>query len=226
MERKTFKFEVKDINEEEGVIEGYGSTFDSEPDSYGDIVDQGAFTKTIKENADTIVSLAPNHNTSEPIGLPELTEDKKGLFARIKLVRGVQKAEEALLLAKAGVLKRMSIGYDTIKQETVGGLRHLKEVRLYDVSPVVFAANINAVITAVKSKEDLLTEAKEIIKSLQALLKEVEGKQEPVPATPAPEIDPEAAKLEETLNNIEAEIGGFDTKAAESRLEALLSQIK
>ena len=92
-ERKTIKFEVKQVDEEEGVIEGYGSTFSKIPDSYGDIVDEGAFTKTIKENSGNIVSLF-NHSVDEPIGKPELSVDKKGLLTRIKLVRGVQKAEE------------------------------------------------------------------------------------------------------------------------------------
>lgn len=150
MERKTIKFEVKDIDEETGIIEGYGATFSKTPDSYGDVIDAGAFTKTLKEDDGTIVSLF-NHNINEPIGLPELTQDKTGLHARIKLVKGVQRAEEVLMLAKAGVIKRMSIGYDTIKSDFVQGIRHLKEVKLYDVSPVVFAANREAEIVSVKS---------------------------------------------------------------------------
>lgn len=151
MERKTVKFEVKEVDEEQGVIIGYGSTFGGKPDPYNDIVDPGAFAKTIQENMDSIVSLAPNHDMSQPIGLPELREDKKGLYTKIKIVRGIQKAEETLLLAKAGVIKRMSIGYDAIKTEMIDGVRHLKEVRLWDVSPVVFAANSEALILAVKS---------------------------------------------------------------------------
>lgn len=149
MERKTLKFEVKQVDEEEGIIEGYAATFGGDPDSYGDIIDAGAFTKTLKENKDNIVSLF-NHNIQEPIGLPELKQDSKGLFVRIHLVRGVQRAEETLLLAKAQVIRRLSIGFDTIKQKMSGGIRHLQELKLYDASPVVFAANLNAVITEVK----------------------------------------------------------------------------
>ncbi len=232
MERKTVKFEIKAIDEEKGIIEGYGSTFDPEPDSYGDIVDEGAFTATIKNNSDSIVSLAPNHNTSEPIGKPELTQDKKGLFARIQLVRGVQKAEETLLLAKAGVIRRMSIGYDTIKQETKDGIRHLKEVRLYDVSPVVFAANTNAVITAVKSKEDIIAEAKDIIKTLQALLetKDSESLSDKTSPTRQDQSDPaqvqEAADMENVLNGIEVELSRFDIQKAEARINQLLAEFK
>jgi len=152
MERKTFRFEIKQVDEEQGIIEGYGSTFSKIPDSYGDIVDEGAFTKTIKENAGNIVSLF-NHSIMEPIGKPELSVDKKGLFARIQIVRGVRKAEETLLLAKAGVITQMSIGYNTIKESWEKGIRHLQEVKLYDVSPVIFAANPEAVIVGVKEAE-------------------------------------------------------------------------
>ena len=223
MERKTVKFEVKAIDEEQGIIEGYGSTFDQEPDSYGDIVDAGAFSKTIQENADTIVSLF-NHNHDQPIGLPELTQDKKGLFVKIKVVRGVQKAEETLLLAKAGVIKRMSIGYDTIKQEMKDGIRHLKEVRLYDVSPVVFAANTNAVITDVKADDGSYAKTLNAAHAaLQALLARVEGKQEPELSTPDPETEPEAADV--VLDGLKAELDGFDRADAEARIEAMLTKI-
>lgn len=150
MERKTVKFEVKAVDEESGIIEGYGATFSSKPDSYGDIIDPGAFSKTLKENKDSIVSLF-NHNVMEPIGLPELKQDANGLHAKIRLVMDIQKARDTLALARAGVIKRMSIGYDTVKSDFIDGVRHLKEVRLYDVSPVIFAANQEARILSVKA---------------------------------------------------------------------------
>ena len=150
MERKAINFYVKGIDEATGVIEGYGATFSDKPDAYGDIIDHGAFTKTLKENEGNIVSLF-NHYIMEPIGLPELSEDKNGLYAKIHLVMEIQKARDVLALAKAGVIKTMSIGYDTIKSEFIDGIRHLKEVKLYDVSPVIFAANPEARIVAVKA---------------------------------------------------------------------------
>ena len=76
LERKTVKFEVKDVNEEEGTFSGYASTFSDEPDSYGDIVDPGAFKKTLKAQKGQIVSLF-NHSIMEPIGKPTvMTEDE------------------------------------------------------------------------------------------------------------------------------------------------------
>ncbi len=79
-EIKTFKFEVKEVDEEEGTFTGYAATFSKIPDSYGDIIDPGAFKKTIKERNKQIKILW-NHYILEPIGRPtKLEEDEKGLY--------------------------------------------------------------------------------------------------------------------------------------------------
>jgi hypothetical protein len=46
MLHKDFGLEIKAVAED-GVIEGYGSTFGGEPDSYGDIVMPGAFAESL-----------------------------------------------------------------------------------------------------------------------------------------------------------------------------------
>jgi len=149
-ERKTVKFEVKQVDEDAGTFEGYAATFSKKPDSYGDIIDKGAFTKTLKE-AGNRVKILFNHSIMEPIGKPtELSEDDKGLFVKGKLSLGVQRARETLSLMKDGVITELSFGYDTMKESYQGGIRHLQEVRLWDTSPVVFAANQEAVIMSVK----------------------------------------------------------------------------
>jgi len=151
-EVKTFSFEVKAIDEEEGIFEGYAATFSKTPDSYGDIIDKGAFKKTLKERFKRIKILW-NHSVMEPIGKPlELTEDDKGLFIKGKLSLGVQRAKEVLSLMKDGVITEMSIGYDAIKAPFRDGTRHLEEIRLWDASPVVFAANPDALVTSVKAE--------------------------------------------------------------------------
>ena len=149
-ERKIVKFEVKEVDEEKGIFTGYAATFSDRQDSYGDIIDKGAFKKTLKE-AGNRVKILFNHSVMEPIGKPiELTEDDKGLLVKGKLSLGVQRAREVLSLMKDGVITEMSIGYDTMKETWDKGVRHLQEVRLWDTSPVVFAANPEAVIRSVK----------------------------------------------------------------------------
>lgn len=150
LERKTFKFEVKEVDEEEGIFTGYAATFSKIPDSWGDIIDPGAFKKTLKEMGKRIKILW-NHDTYEPIGRPlELSEDEHGLLVKGKLSLGVQRAREILSLMKDGVITEMSIGYNPVKETWAEGIRHLQEIKLYDVSPVTFAANPEAVVVSVK----------------------------------------------------------------------------
>ena len=149
-ERKTVGFEVKEVDEELGVFTGYAATFSKTPDSWGDIIDPGAFKKTLKE-AGNRVKILWNHHILEPIGKPtEIAEDDKGLLVKGKLSLGVQRAREVLSLMKDGVITEMSIGYDPIKETWEKGIRHLQEIRLWDVSPVTFAANPEAVVLNVK----------------------------------------------------------------------------
>jgi HK97 family phage prohead protease len=150
MERKTVGFEIKELDEESGIFEGYAATFSDHPDSYGDIIDPGAFKKSLKEGGKRVKILF-NHNVMEPIGKPlQMAEDEKGLKIQGKLSLGVQRAREILALMKDEVITELSIGYDTISEAWDKGIRHLKEIRLWDVSPVTFAANPEAVIVGVK----------------------------------------------------------------------------
>lgn len=152
-EIKTFKFEVKEVDEEEGTFTGYAATFSKHPDSYGDIIDPGAFKKTIKEMGKRIKVLW-SHNIFEPIGKPtEISEDDTGLLFKAKLSLGVQRARETLSLMKDGVITEMSIGYNPVKEKVIEGIRHLTEIKLYDISPVTFAANPEAIVLGVKAAE-------------------------------------------------------------------------
>ena len=231
MERKTIKFEVKEVNEDEGTFTGYASTFVNEPDSYGDIVDKGAFKKTIKENKSRIKHLW-NHSFMEPIGKPdELSEDDTGLLVKGRLVLGVQRAKETLALMKAGVVNEMSIGYDTITESIIKGVRHLKEVRLWDVSPVTFAANQTAVILDVKAIEDAInrkdvTPVREAVAALQALLDRYEGKKEPDNSTLDPELNQEAADMEIVVATLKADNDRFDEEKAKKAIESMLERMK
>ena len=156
-------FEIKEVNEDTGIFGGYASTFGGKPDSYGDIVVEGAFKKTLDKGGYTGfgVSMLWQHDPKQPIGTwIELTEDKKGLSVIGKLTKGVKQADEALLLMKDKALRGMSIGYNaTIKEyDEKKKVRYLKEIELYEISPVTFPANTRAQITTVKAIEQATTE--------------------------------------------------------------------
>lgn len=150
---KDLTFEFKASADEENIIEGYASTFGGEPDSYGDVIEMGAFAKTIKERSNDIKFLW-QHNWNEPIGkITEIHEDAKGLFIKVK-VSATQRGLDAMKLIKDGVINKMSIGYSVIKDEydREKSIRYLKELKLYEVSAVTFPANSNAVITGAKNE--------------------------------------------------------------------------
>ena len=44
---------AEDVNEE-GIFKGYGSTFGGAPDSYGDVVVEGAFSESVKNGGKVI----------------------------------------------------------------------------------------------------------------------------------------------------------------------------
>ena len=73
---------------------------------------------------------------------------------------------------KAGVIKTLSIGYDAIRTKIIDGVRHLQEVKLYEVGlvPGAFAADNMAVITSVKL-ERRLTELEEELKAGRVISK-------------------------------------------------------
>jgi len=167
-------FEIKaESLKEEGTFEGYGSTFDKSPDSYGDVIAPGAFTKTIKKkgrNGNGIAMLW-QHESHNPIGIwPDMEEDKKGLHVFGELILEVQQAKEAHALMKKKALRGLSIGWDFPR--TKGGrivdgvyewnedkrIRTLKEIELWEISPVTFPAKKPARIIGVKAIEEAVTE--------------------------------------------------------------------
>ena len=159
-ERKAFRFELESVGEG-GEFSGYAAVFGNR-DSGDDIIEKGAFTRTIRENFDRIKILSQHNEFELPIGKPlELREDEKGLFIRGK-ISDTQKGRDVQTLLKDGVLTEMSIGYDTVVSELDrDGVRHLKEIRLWEVSIVTWAMNDQATIEEVKSlTESLRNEAK------------------------------------------------------------------
>jgi len=147
---KDFKMQDQDVDMDERIVEGYASTFNK--DQVEDMIHAGAFTKSINERFPAgKIKLLYQHST--PIGMPiEMREDEKGLFVKARISK-TRQGDEALQLAKDGVVDRFSIGF-TIpngKSETDEyGIRHIFEVKLMEFSLVTFAANEEAVLTAVK----------------------------------------------------------------------------
>ena len=149
LETKTFPFELKEIDEE-GVFEGYASIF-GKPDAFNEVIEKGAFTKTLKEKSQ--VPMCWYHNPLDPIGLADLSIDEKGLKTKGQLNLEVQSAREKYALMKQKVIRGLSFGFNTIKDSWEGKIRRILEVKLFEVSPCTFQAHPKALISSVKNIE-------------------------------------------------------------------------
>lgn len=142
-------FDIKRTDLESGEFIGMASPY-GVLDHGNDIVDEGAFNRTIKHKKG-VVPLLWQHNHDEPIGIAELEDTKKGLTIKGKLNMEVQKAKEAIALLKQKAVKGLSIGYEVVKQEFDDTIRHLKEIKLWEISVVTFPMNPKAQVNQVKS---------------------------------------------------------------------------
>lgn len=147
------EFEIKASNDGY-TIEGYGSVFGT-VDSYREVVEPGAFLESIAAlgSSKRKLPMLWQHRSGSPIGAwEELKEDGRGLLMRGDLTKGVQLAEEARALLKAGAVNGLSIGYYVLddSRNTETGVTHLKKLKLVETSVVTFPANDDARVDRVK----------------------------------------------------------------------------
>lgn len=148
METKSVPFECK-VDASERIVEGYASTWDK--DQVDDIILPGAFAKTIRERGGKVKVLWQH---MDALGTPiHMEEDSTGLFTRSRISKTTL-GDDALTLMADGVVDSMSIGFSIpngkAEFEEDGWTRRISEVKLFEYSPVTFAANEAAVIQGVK----------------------------------------------------------------------------
>lgn len=149
---KTFKLEIKEFGAP-GSFTGMASVYGNK-DLGGDVVEPGAFAKSISDKGGEVPILW-QHDPSEPIGLGKLTDTSNGLQIQGELaIDSSSTAQKAYGLLKRGILKGLSIGYDTVRSDVKDTTRYLKELKLWEVSIVTFPMNEMASITGVKAVED------------------------------------------------------------------------
>ena len=157
MEYKQFELLIDDDNQQEGCFKGYGSIFGN-VDCYGDVVEKGAFISSLEEYAqkNKKIPILWQHDPSDPIGFCSACEDEKGLLMDARLlVDDVKKAKEARALIKNRVISGLSIGYSVKNNGAffdAEGLRHLTDLKLYEISIVTFPANEEATVDSVKTE--------------------------------------------------------------------------
>ena len=212
---KTKQFSVKYRDDGNGTIEGYASTWIRQPDSYGDVVKEGAFTESLKErwNGGKGIPMLWAHqmdNLASYIGKADADEDEKGLHF-VAEFDDTEEAQRVRQLYKDGRLSKFSFAYDVLEAGPTtleGGIKatELQKLDLYEISCVLVPANSDAGVLDIKtgrrnrkSDEDTI---KEIISLANSLLDEAEDRENTVPEGGD---EPEANSAEEEQKGAVAE---------------------
>ncbi len=167
---------LKDIDKKQGIVQAYASAFNV-VDSDNEIIRPGAFKNTIEargpKGANRIAFLK-QHRVDYLLGKPNvLKEDEKGLYFESKILP-TSYGRDVLILYEGGAINEHSIGYDVIeKLETEGQPRELLEVRLWDVSAVVWGANDQTPFVGMKSVEDFVKAQAQVEAMNRVLAKEI-----------------------------------------------------
>lgn len=174
---------IKDINGSEGLVLSYPSTFGVE-DAGGDIVERGAFKRTITAwgplGKNRIKPLY-QHDPAWMVGkVMRLEEDSFGLLAETKF-SDTAMGRDTLTLIKDGALTEQSIGYDIILADGDDNMkRHLRELKLYEYSFVTWGMNEVTPIIGVKTAAER-AELKSRIERFEKALRDSKFDSEEVP---------------------------------------------
>ena len=216
---KSFEMKANEV----GKVAGFFSTYDKEPDSYGDIIEPGAFTETIEKRKATghPFPLCFNHDFSAVIGAVDSIEEKDiGPYAEASFLDTTQ-AQDVRKMLQSGAIYQFSFAYDVLdrrdptEEEKEAGIQNvLKKVELFEVSIVTVPANQHAVVTEVKSVEPETKQGKrnsrkdadkinQIIELAKSLLEEPEdtnAEDDAKSAEPTAEVN-EASEEPKTAEN-------------------------
>jgi HK97 family phage prohead protease len=153
-EQRTILMEVRSERRGDSdtpTLVGYAARFDEVTNIanlFDEVIREGAFSKTI-EDADDVRALH-NHDENQILGRTKagtltLEEDDNGLRVEIT-PPDTQQARDLMVSIERGDVDQMSFGFEVREEKwnraEDGGreLRELLDVRLYDVSTVVFPA--------------------------------------------------------------------------------------
>lgn len=150
--------------DEEGAVEGEFTALVSvfgNVDSYGDVVQPGAFERTLKEWSASgyPIPVYWGHNLSDPdynIGsVIDAVETDRGLQVRARLDMDSPKAPQVYRLLKGGRVKEFSFGYSV--RDAGWGVKddrevyELRDIQLFEVSVVPVGANPATELQTVKA---------------------------------------------------------------------------
>lgn len=166
---------VKDVDAKQGIIKAYFAVFGN-VDSDNDIIEPGAFAKSIRERGPQGTNRIKHlkfHDTRLAPGVPtELGEDEFGGWFISQLAKNSQGefstlAKDTLIEYEAGVITEHSHGFEVLQHDIdEAGINHIKESRLWEVSTLAaWGANSQTSTQFIKS----LKSEEEFIKALNGI---------------------------------------------------------
>lgn len=165
--RKISSFAMEFVNSsrsedgKRGLFSGYASTWNI--DSHKTRMLKGCFVATIQEfrDAGKRIPILYQHDHTKVIGYidPEMIrEDEKGLYIEeaVLLIDDIDLAREVFVLIENKTLGGMSIGFSPrkIKKGSNGSKEDYPEVRLWEVSCVTWASNVQSEFIGTREEED------------------------------------------------------------------------
>ena len=157
-ESKNIDIELKD---DSGQVEAVFSIFNS-LDSDGDVVMPGAVKSGFKNNQ---VPMVWSHKWDMPIGKGTINQDNDKAIFKGEFFMDTESGKEAYNLVKnMGDMQQWSFGYKVNDSEFAkadgqdSDARYLKDLTVYEVSPVLVGANQDTYTLAIKSNTALLKE--------------------------------------------------------------------
>jgi hypothetical protein len=212
-------------------ITGYASVFNKDSEVLGFFIERvapGAFKKTIKE-AD--VRALFNHDPSFVLGRTrsgtlKLAEDKTGLHYEAEANMKKQSVRDLVEDIERGDVSQSSFGFNTVRDEwdyeDEPMRRTLREVKLFDVSPVTFPAYPDTEAQIERALRSLATDEKPLPQlvaaahngELRSYLLTTPGVTEPV----APSDEPVEDHSEERTDDHSHQPGNLHSRLAELKL--------
>jgi HK97 family phage prohead protease len=217
VERKRFSLKIKSVDDT-GTFTGLGAAYNN-VDLGGDRILPGAFTRTLA--AGKQFPLLWQHDPSNPIGTAKVTDTPQGLQVEGTLLLQDPTVLKAYTFMKAGVIKGMSIGFETLQSSMDGDVRQLKELRLWEISVVTFPMNESATISGVKSLSLSDDEVQHHLRAIRRHQKAIHGHVKALLG--ADELDDDTGAADE-LDGDDSEAEAVEGKALLVELQKLIAQ--
>lgn len=152
---KNTALRVSDIDDKEGIVKVYFASFDN-VDLQKDVIQKGAFSKTIKERAPkNMIKYVWNHDLGQPMGLiKEMGEDNEGLWSVNQLSKS-SFGQDKLIEYREGIIDQHSFQGYAVKQKSQlrkdENVNIITEIMMLEGSAVMLGANPNTPTISVKS---------------------------------------------------------------------------